>query len=178
MITRILKCRNWTKSLREKEQGGALVELALSMPLLTLILMGGVELAKVAYASIEVSNAASAAVQYGALKSVNTSDYSCSGTYPNSTCTGGIANAAANDAANLKGIVVTSVATSCTCANTAYTPTSCSDNSTCSSNNTGMVTTLTVTTKVPYTSLFRFAGDRGSTAYNLYGKASQAVSNQ
>ncbi len=178
MIKRMFKRWNGVRTLRENEQGGALVELALSMPLLTLILMGGVEMAKVAYASIEVSNAASAAVQYGALKSANTSDYSCSGTYPSSTCTGGIANAAVNDAANLNGIVVTSVALACSCANTAYTPTSCTDNSTCSTHNTSMISTLTVTTKAPYTSLFRFSGDRGSSAYNLYGKASQTVSNQ
>ena len=47
------------------ESGSAFVELALVLPLLLLLLIGAVELGRVAYASIEVSNAARAAVAYG-----------------------------------------------------------------------------------------------------------------
>jgi Flp pilus assembly protein TadG len=48
------------------ESGQALVELALMMPIMMLLLVGALALARVAYAAIEVSNAAKAAVQYGA----------------------------------------------------------------------------------------------------------------
>ncbi|MGB7189961.1 MAG: TadE/TadG family type IV pilus assembly protein [Acidobacteriaceae bacterium] len=54
----------WTRNLRN-DRGGSLVELALALPLLCLLLIGSVELGRMAYASIEVSNAARAAVAYG-----------------------------------------------------------------------------------------------------------------
>jgi len=48
------------------ESGQALVETALTAPILLLMLVGGVEFGRVAYAAIEVANSAKAAVQYGA----------------------------------------------------------------------------------------------------------------
>lgn len=48
------------------ESGGPLVELALAMPLLTLILLGAIGLGQLAMGAINVSNAAKAAVQYAA----------------------------------------------------------------------------------------------------------------
>lgn len=48
------------------ERGQALVETALVSPLLFLLLLGAAELARVAYAAIEVTNAARAAVQFAA----------------------------------------------------------------------------------------------------------------
>lgn len=48
-----------------KDSGSAFVELALVLPLLCLLLIGTVELGRIAYAAIEVSNAARAAVAYG-----------------------------------------------------------------------------------------------------------------
>ena len=54
-------------SWRESEVGGSLVETALTAPLLlTLLIFGSVEFARVAYAAIEVTNAARAGVSYGA----------------------------------------------------------------------------------------------------------------
>jgi Flp pilus assembly protein TadG len=59
------------KRLRSKirkgrnESGQAIVELALTMPVLIALLGGAVELARVAYAAIEVSNAARAGAQFG-----------------------------------------------------------------------------------------------------------------
>lgn len=50
------------------ERGQALVETALVSPLLFLLLLGAAELARVAYAAIEVTNAARAAVQFAAQK--------------------------------------------------------------------------------------------------------------
>jgi Flp pilus assembly protein TadG len=149
-----------------------LVELAISLPLLSLFLLGSAELAQGAYAAIEVSNAAHAAVQYGASSSLASADYTQSG----STYRGGIVNAATNDAANLTGVTVTSITPACTCANTAYTPSSCTDNVTCSSHYTAMVETLTVQTKARFYPMIQSPG--GASYYDLYGQASQVVSNQ
>lgn len=54
--------RGW----RLGESGQALIEAAIAAPLLFLVLVGGAELARVAYASIEIQNAAEAAALYGA----------------------------------------------------------------------------------------------------------------
>ncbi len=48
------------------EKGQALVELALTFPILVMLFVGAAEFARVVYASIEVSNAAMAGVSYGA----------------------------------------------------------------------------------------------------------------
>ena len=65
-----------TKSnrLRSSEEGSALVELALSVPLLLIMLLGAVEFARVAYASIEVANAAHSAAMYAASSSGASTD--------------------------------------------------------------------------------------------------------
>lgn len=49
-----------------EDAGQALVELALVIPLLTLILVGAAEVGRIAYAAIEVNNAARAGVAYAA----------------------------------------------------------------------------------------------------------------
>ncbi|HEY2468850.1 MAG TPA: TadE family protein [Terracidiphilus sp.] len=149
------------------EEGSALVELALSLPMLCLMLLGAAEFAKIAYASIEVSNAAHAGAVYAA------------STVGASTDTPGIGNAATADSGNMGGadaVSVTSVTTSCVCSNTAFTPTSCSDNSTCSDNNSAMITTVTVTTQATYSPLIRIPG--GALKFTLQGQSSQVVSAQ
>jgi Flp pilus assembly protein TadG len=160
--------RSWGSNiLRSREEGSALVELAVSLPLLTIMLLGSAEFARLAYASIEVSNGAHAAAMYAASSLAASSD------------SGGITNAANSDAANLSGgsaISVTSVTTACTCANTAYTPSSCSDNSTCVNNNTSMVTAVTIQTQSTFSPLIHRPG--GSLNYTLHGTSTQVVSNQ
>ena len=49
-----------------REAGQSLVELALVLPVLLLILVGAIEVGRMGYAAIEVSNAARAGVAYGA----------------------------------------------------------------------------------------------------------------
>lgn len=56
------------------ESGQALVEAALTLPMLTLMLLGTAELGRVAFAAIELSNAARAGVQYGAQTPVTAAD--------------------------------------------------------------------------------------------------------
>lgn len=166
-MMRISKCGDRERVVEPGERGSALVELALSLPLLSLMLLGAVEFARVAYASIEVANAAHSAVMYAASSAAASSD------------TTGIGNAAATDSPNLFGgsaVSVTSVSTSCSCANASYTPTSCSDNNTCQSNNTAMVTTVTVKTQATYSPLLRIP--RGGMNFTLYGQSSQVVTNQ
>lgn len=58
-----LVCRR----IRREQSGQALVELAIALPVLLLILLGGLELARICYAAIEVTNAARAAAQYAVL---------------------------------------------------------------------------------------------------------------
>ena len=156
-----------SKSTRIGEKGSALVELALSLPLLFLFVLGAAEFARLAYAAIEVSNAAHAAAIYAASSQTAVTD------------TTGINNAAAADAMNMLGgdaVSVTSVTTACTCSNPAYTPTSCSDNTTCFTNNAAMITTVTVKTKSTYSPLISTPG--GALTFNLYGKSSQVATNQ
>ena len=54
------------KALRG-DGGQALVETAMTLPLLALMLLGAFEFSRVAYSAIEVTNAARAAAQYGAM---------------------------------------------------------------------------------------------------------------
>lgn len=72
-----------------REEGGALIEAAVTLPLLFLLLTGAVEFAMATYASIEVSNAANAGTEYGTRSAIAAAD------------TAGIRLAATSDAANV-----------------------------------------------------------------------------
>lgn len=85
------------------ESGGALLETALTMPLLVLLVVGAAEFSRVAYASLEVTSAAKAGVSYGAQQGGMAGD------------TTGITYAAQNDAANVSSVTVKSVGTSYAC---------------------------------------------------------------
>lgn len=152
---------------RSGEEGSALVELALSLPMLCLMLLGAAEFARIAYAAIEVTNAAHSAAVYAASSAAAAAD------------TTGITNAAAGDSPNLVGgnavSVVTPIGLGCTCSNTAYTPTSCSDNNTCLSNNSAMITTVTVKTTTTFSPMVTLPGF--SPTITLMGKSSEVVSN-
>jgi Flp pilus assembly protein TadG len=82
--------------------GQALVELALMFPMFILLLVGAAEFGRLAYAAIEVSNAARAGAAYGAQTHLTASD------------TTGIQLAATQDAANVTGVIAT-VSNSCAC---------------------------------------------------------------
>lgn len=167
MIMRVFRCRRSSKPLRFREEGSALVELAISLPLLSLMLLGAAEFARLAYASIEVVNGAHAAALYA------------SSSIAASTDTGGMTNAATADAGNLLGgnaISVASVTRTCTCSNTAYVPSSCSDNQTCINNNASMITAVAVQTQATFSPLIHIPG--GSPTFTLHGQSTQVVSNQ
>jgi len=92
------------RDLRE-DKGQAFVELALVMPIFILLLIGVVEVGRLAYASIEVSNAARAGVAYAAQNHTTAAD-----TLP----TGGIVNAAKLDAPDITSLTATTTQ-SCAC---------------------------------------------------------------
>jgi Flp pilus assembly protein TadG len=63
------------------EEGSALVEFAMVLPLLCLILLGAIDFGRVSYAAMALTNAARAGAQYGALSTGKSSDTSGMQTY-------------------------------------------------------------------------------------------------
>ena len=156
-----------SKSDGGAEEGSALVELALSLPVLMAMLLGAAEFARLAYASIEVVNAAHTAAVYASSSHAALGDST------------GITNAAGTDSANLTGsnaIQVTGVSTTCSCSDTSVSPSSCSDNSTCFKAHAAMITAVTVQTKSTFSPVVRMPGS--ALSFNLYGNSTQVVSNE
>lgn len=89
-----------------RRSGQAFVELALVLPVLVLLLVGAVEVGRLAYASVEVSNAARAGVSYGAQSSTTASDLA------------NIRLAARQDAPNVTALTATAIQ-SCSCESSA-----------------------------------------------------------
>ena len=94
---------------KRHQAGQALVELALIFPLFILLLLGAAEFGRLAYAAIEVSNAARAGASYGAQTNITASDF------------GNTELAATQDAPNVSGITATAT-NFCTCSSGAATP--------------------------------------------------------
>lgn len=137
------------------DSGQALVELALTLPLLLLLLLGAVEFAQAGYVAIEVSDAAKAGVQYGGQNSAAASD------------TAGIQNAAA---AGAPGITLdsTTVSISCICSNGSASTCLRTD---CSTSNIEEI--LSVQTQTTFDPLFYPPGLPKS--FTLHGQATQKV---
>jgi Flp pilus assembly protein TadG len=142
-------------ALQKGEGGGALVELGLSMSLLIPILLGAVEYARMAYASIEVSNAAMAGVQYGAQDPTTAAD------------TTGIQTAASNDAPDVT-LGTTTTSTSCICSNGSASTCLSTDCST-----SAIEKILTVKTQATFTPLIHMPGIPRT--FTLHGQAVQKV---
>jgi Flp pilus assembly protein TadG len=123
---------------------------------LTLILLGAAEFGRVAYAAVEVSNAARAGAAYAAQNGSTASD------------TTGIATAAANDAANLTGLTTTS-SHSCVCSDGTSSTCTAGD---CSASH--IEETVTVNTQVSFDPLIHLPGL--PTAFTLKGQAVQKCS--
>lgn len=84
------------------DTGQAMVELALVFPIFILLLIGAAEFGRLAYAAIEISNAARAGASYGSLSHITASDLA------------NIRLAATTDAANVAGVTATAT-NSCAC---------------------------------------------------------------
>jgi TadE-like protein len=91
------------RGLATAEEGSALAELAIILPMLCLLLFGLIEVGRLGYYSILVGNAARAGVQYGAQGYGSARDHA------------GMQSSALNDGQNVSGL--SAVAShSCTCA--------------------------------------------------------------
>jgi len=91
---------NW----RTNEAGQSLVEVAISLPLLLLLLLGAMEFGQLYYVAIEVTNAAHAGAQYGAQNKITASDNA------------GMQSLALADGVNVSGLSATT-SHYCSCSN-------------------------------------------------------------
>jgi Flp pilus assembly protein TadG len=155
-----MKMRNFMRRAAIKafrnDDGGPLVETALTMPILIMLVIGPVELARVAYGAIECANAARAAASYGMQNSITVSD------------TTGIQTVASNDAANIAGVLTTSPSISYICSDGSA---STGLNTDCSTSQIEKV--LTVTTSATLPALIQLPGLPKS--YTVHGLAVQKV---
>ena len=154
--------RIFVRSSHRQDSGQALIETAITLPLLLLLMLGGVEFARLTYAAIEVSNAAKAAVAYGAQNVVTASD------------TNGIQAAAQMDAGNLSSITTTVTSPpSCSCVTSGVAISdSCSD-TTCAIAGGYLQQTLQVTTSTTIDPIIHLPGL--PTTFTLRGYANQVV---
>lgn len=61
------------REFASQESGSSIVELAFSLPLFLLLILGGAEIANIAWASVQLNNAAHAAAQYASSIHANAS---------------------------------------------------------------------------------------------------------
>jgi Flp pilus assembly protein TadG len=159
--SRILNCtmQRFVRRLRGRkgEAGAALLELALTVPILAALLLGAAEFTQVEYANIEVSNAALAGVQYGAQDPIEAAD------------TTGIGVAAQDDAPNIT-LGTTTVTQSCVCSNANGTVVTCGPTDCPGANSE---TILTVQTQATVTPLIHLPGLPST--YTVQGQAVQKV---
>jgi Flp pilus assembly protein TadG len=130
------------KEAKRGESGQALIELTLTVFFLLIpLLIGAAEFARAAYCYIEVSNAARAAVQYGAQNHATADDTAAD--------TAGILTAARNDYSLDPSLLTLTPAptTACNCSDTG-TSVSCTDPTVCSGAH--IEVTLTVHTQATF----------------------------
>jgi len=140
-----------------RTDGGALIETALALPLLSLLLLGASEFGLVDYEAIEVTNAARAGAQYGAQQG---------GRY--TTDTTGIQNAASADAPNIT-LGTTTASLSLVCSDgtiPAGPPMVCASGA-------AIETILTVKTQATFNPLIHIPYVTPS--FTLHGQASETV---
>jgi Flp pilus assembly protein TadG len=163
MMNGKIKCEELITRVLRRDTGQSFVEIALTLPVMVALLLGAAEFASVAYVAIEVSNAAKAAVAYGAQSPTTVSD------------TTGIQNAAILDASNItltsSNVTVStagvcSSGAACTGANSTCTNTDCQTNA-----GDHIETILTVGTTYTFTPAIHIPGL--PTSYTLRGHATQ-----
>src|SRR5580692_1184570 len=165
MIVRWIQRQRFSIAELKSESGQALIEAYFASSLLILLLLGAVELGRVAYAATEVSNAARAAAQYAAM---NGGAFNTVG-----LDTSGMLVAAQNDAGDLGTLVqfVSTPSYTCACSG-AGTATCGSPPSGCAGSH--LIVTVTVKTKAAFNPLVFIPGV-SKTAITLYGSAQQEV---
>jgi len=160
-------CSNrwWSRSVRRAairdDSGQSLVELALIAPIFFLLLLGAAEFARLAYADIEVSNAARAGVAYGAQSATTASDVA------------GIVLAATDDGSDISGLSATTTHF-CSCSNAASTQVACATApTTCSASGARVLGYVQVNTTATVNSLVHYPGL--PTTFTLNGQAIMRV---
>ncbi len=120
------------------DAGSALVELAVTLPLLVLVMVGAVDFARVFYTGMELTNAARAGAQYGAYNPAQSGDIA------------GMQTTAAGSV-NITGVTAAASRT-CQCATGAGTFSAATCTTTCPSGQ-HLVVTVTVTTSKVFTTV-------------------------
>jgi Flp pilus assembly protein TadG len=130
---------------KPSEAGSALAEIAIVLPILVAVIIGGVDFARVFFATTEMTNAVRAAAQWGSVSEANAA---------NSTVIGQIVAGAAPD---ISGISVSS-AKVCQCATDAGVidaPTDCA--TPCGSGKHQLINASVTATKT-FNTIFRYPG--------------------
>jgi Flp pilus assembly protein TadG len=162
MNNKIPARRNMRRFLTGAEAGSALVETALTFPVLIAMLLGAVQLGVMAHCSIEVTNAARAAAQYAAMNG---------GGYHDSS---GLTLAAQNDAGELT-ITSATATNSCTCSDGSGACTKDATTLLYSCGTGKPIITVTVTANAGYPSLIKIPGLFSNNKFSLTGTAQQEV---
>jgi Flp pilus assembly protein TadG len=162
-LFRLIRIRLFTGD----EGGSAIAEMALTFPLFIALLLGAVQLGEVAYASIEVANAARAGAQYSSMNGGGFND------------SAGITLAAQNDAYDTyspkPSQFTVSAVPSCTCSDGISTCTAAAGIYSCGGGKP--IVTVAVTTTATYDSLVRVRvpGINIGPTFTLHGYAEQQV---
>jgi Flp pilus assembly protein TadG len=133
--------RRWIAliALLSQERGASLLELALALPLLSLLLLGVIDFGRAYYFNIEVSGAAHTGALYGT---------------HNPTDTTGMQNAALGDAPDVPGVTATATY-GCECSDGSNGVPLCATQPSCGIN---VVNYVQVTTTATYKTLFPWPG--------------------
>ena len=138
-----------------EDDGQALIETALSVLFFVFLIFGTTEFVRLAYAAIEVSNAAKAGVEYATAKAANSND------------SGGVQNAASAEASNITvTATVQPLSTICSDGSAYNTTSGCAAG-------TFAETTVTVTTTTTFNPVIHIVGFPNT--FTLTGQASQVV---
>lgn len=158
-----------TREFPAQESGSAVLELAFSLPLFLVLILGGAEIANIAWASVQLNNAAHAAAQYASQNHANSSTTS-------STNLANMEQAAQNEAPGLAITFPTAPTQVCSCvtpssgAETAY---SCSTvQANCASPNV-ILSSIQVTTQAVVNPLVHYPGLPAS--YTLQAQATMGI---
>jgi Flp pilus assembly protein TadG len=137
------------------DSGAALIELAVGLTVLTTLILGAAEFGRLAYAAIEITDAAHAGAQFGSQSGTAAAD------------TANMKLAAAQDAPNVSGMTATA-SYSCTCSNGTASTCAASD---CASSR--MLVYVTVNTSAAVDPLIYVPGLPKT--YTVTGKATMLV---
>jgi Flp pilus assembly protein TadG len=127
-------------------RGAALVELAVALPVLVVLLFGVIDFARVFYVAAELTNAARAGAQYGALNTTNASD------------TGTMQTRALAASPQIAGYTVSTPTRSCGCMTQSGTFTSQACTTSCPNSADHLVVYVTVTASMTFNTVTRLPG--------------------